>query len=59
MMYTFLTRHTSCPTGIADVMNAAGKDTKGVYSLNGTYLSNTADTLPRGVYIAQGRKIIK
>ena len=59
MMYTFLTRHTSSPTGIADVMNAAGKDTKGVYSLNGTYLSNTADTLPHGVYIAQGRKIIK
>ncbi|MCM1078581.1 MAG: hypothetical protein NC344_03650 [Bacteroidales bacterium] len=62
-MYDFLIRHTSHSTGISaadDGTDSRNYDNgQGIYSLNGTQLSNTLDSLPHGIYIAQGRKIIK
>lgn len=32
---------------------------KGIYSLDGTYLGTDLDALPRGLYIVNGRKVVK
>lgn len=48
-------------TGIANIQ-ADGEVTishKGVYSLSGQYLGESTDSLPKGVYIVNGKKIIK
>ncbi len=47
-------------SGISDVKTASRpSDRLGVYSLDGRYLGNNPNALPRGIYIVNGRKYIK
>lgn len=50
----------SSNTGISNTFTPAAKAVKeGVYSLSGVYLGTSAATLPHGVYIINGRKVVK
>lgn len=47
-------------SGISDVKTASRPSARlGVYSLDGRYLGNNPNALPRGIYIVNGRKYIK
>ena len=46
-------------SGITDVITSApAAKRKGIYSLDGTYLGTNLDTLPRGLYIVNGSKVV-
>ena len=48
------------PTGIADMLPAADKQIKaGVYNLNGVKMGDSLETLPAGIYVINGKKVIK
>lgn len=46
-------------TGIAHPTTDASTLKGGVYTLDGVYLGTHVESLPRGVYIVGGKKIIK
>ncbi len=47
-------------TGIADMLPAQKMSVKsGVYNLNGVKVSDTLESLPAGIYIINGKKIVK
>ena len=47
-------------TGIADMLPAQQMSVKsGVYNLNGVKVSDTLESLPAGIYIINGKKIVK
>lgn len=46
-------------TGIALSTAEASTPKDGVYSLDGVYLGTNVESLPRGVYIVGGKKIVK
>lgn len=47
-------------TGIDDLQqNKEQKDTQRIYTLNGRYVGTSFDTLPNGIYIIKGKKIVK
>lgn len=46
-------------TGIAHPTADAPTSKDGVYTLDGVYLGTNVESLPRGVYIAGGKKMIK
>ena len=47
-------------TGIETVeANTVGKGKRGIYSTGGIYLGNNMDALPKGLYIKDGKKVIK
>lgn len=62
-MYTFLKQHTSASTGIFsapyDRKSGKKRNKNRIHSLNGTGMQNSIDALPHGIYIADGRKIMK
>ncbi len=48
------------PTGIETVeANTAYKGKRGIYSIGGIYLGNDMDALPKGIYIKDGKKVVK
>ena len=48
------------PTGIETIeANTAGKGKRGIYSIGGIYLGNDMDALPKGIYIKDGKKVVK
>ena len=48
------------PTGIADMLPAADKQVKaGVYNLNGVKMGDSLESLPAGIYVVNGKKVIK
>lgn len=50
----------SSTTGISTVSNDnAGARTTGVYTLGGTYVGTSSVNLPKGVYIVNGKKVVK
>lgn len=46
------------PTGITEV-EASAKSPKGIYDIHGMYRGNSLQNLPKGLYIVNGKKIIK
>ena len=46
-------------TGIAHLTADAPTPKDGVYTLDGVYLGTNVESLPRGVYIVGGKKVIK
>lgn len=46
-------------TGIAHPTTDAPTPKDGVYTLDGVYLGTQVESLPRGVYIVGGKKVIK
>lgn len=46
-------------TGIAHPTADASTPKDGVYTLDGVYLDTNVESLPRGVYIVGGKKIVK
>lgn len=46
-------------TGIAHPTADAPTPKDGVYTLDGVYLGTQVESLPRGVYIVGGKKIVK
>ena len=46
-------------TGIAHPTTDATTQKDGVYTLDGVYLGTHVESLPRGVYIVGGKKIVK
>lgn len=46
------------PTGITEV-EASTKSPKGIYDIHGMYRGNSLQNLPKGLYIVNGKKIIK
>lgn len=46
-------------TGIAHPTTDATTQKDGVYTLDGEYLGTHVESLPRGVYIVGGKKIVK
>ncbi|MGF0098940.1 hypothetical protein ACQRD6_11440 [Prevotella sp. SGI.027] len=46
-------------TGIAHPTTDAPTSKNGVYTLDGVYLGTHVESLPRGVYIVGGKKIVK
>lgn len=46
-------------TGIAHPTTDAPTQKDGVYTLEGVYLGTHVESLPRGVYIVGGKKIVK
>lgn len=46
------------PTGITEV-EASAKLPKGIYDIHGMYRGNSLQNLPKGLYIVNGKKIIK
>ncbi len=46
-------------TGIANPTTDAPTHKNGVYTLDGVYLGTHVESLPRGVYIVGGKKVIK
>ncbi len=57
----YIYRHgTWDPTGIETIeTNAASTGKRGIYSIGGIYLGNDMDALPKGIYIKDGKKVIK
>lgn len=49
----------SLPTAIGDINNVGQKASMHVYSLDGCNLGNDLNSLPKGVYIVNGKKVIK
>ena len=47
------------PTGITDMVDDAANASGKIYNLQGVVVGNTTEGLPKGVYIKNGRKIIK
>ena len=51
---------TSVESGIDNVYNPSSRPAKvGVYTLSGVYLGTDASSLPHGVYIINGHKVVK
>ena len=46
------------PTGITDMVDDAANASGKIYNLQGVVVGNTTESLPKGVYIKNGRKII-
>lgn len=46
-------------TGIAHPTADASTPKDGVYTLDGVYLGTHVESLPRGLYIVRGKKIVK
>ena len=46
-------------TGISTIAPANGNANGAIYNLNGTRLTQTLRNLPKGVYIVNGKKVIK
>ncbi|MFQ7113873.1 peptidase [Hallella bergensis] len=46
-------------TGVASLTTDVPTPTSGVYTLDGVYLGTHVESLPRGVYIVGGKKVIK
>ena len=46
-------------TGIAHPTTDASTPKDGIYTLDGVYLGTNVESLPRGVYIVGGKKIVK
>lgn len=49
----------SSTTGISAITPSATAAPTRVYTLDGTYVGASADNLPKGIYIVNGRKIVK
>ena len=48
------------PSAIREVRSeTAAKQSHRVYNLNGTPMGNNLDALPHGIYIVDGRKVVK
>lgn len=47
------------PTGIATPTTDAPQDKRGIYTLNGMRLNSVLKDLPAGIYIVDGRKVVK
>lgn len=45
--------------GIKDVKSKVSTLKQGIYSLDGVYLGNDFDSLPKGIYIKDGKKVLK
>ena len=55
-----LVLQTSETTGIANApVRNTSSSTTGIYTLDGRYMGNNLNALPRGIYIVGGRKIVK
>lgn len=51
---------TWAPTGIQGIKDATVAGSRqGIYSINGVYLGHDYDSLPNGVYIKDGKKVLK
>lgn len=46
-------------TGISSVKTEQRKTSRGIYNLSGQYLGNDLQQLPHGIYIVNGKKLIK
>lgn len=46
-------------TGVAGLTTDIPTPTSGVHTLDGMYLDTHVESLPQGVYIVDGRKVIK
>ena len=44
--------------GIENITNKDSKDSR-IFSISGVYMGNELSTLPNGLYIKEGKKIIK
>jgi len=49
----------SSSTGIAGVKTNTGKASSAIYSLSGMKMGNSLDKLPKGIYVVNGKKIVK
>lgn len=61
-MYEFRTSEitvTGTPTGIQQVEAAASSAVQPIYDLNGRYVGNNLSALPKGVYVVNGKKVVK
>ena len=47
------------PDGIEDILAAPGHKFKGIYTLTGNRLDTPFETLPTGIYIVNGKKVLK
>lgn len=47
------------PVGIASTKNNPASGRKGIYTLDGVRLTTPFDLLPRGIYIVNGKKVVK
>lgn len=46
-------------TAIDDVISVPARDVKGVYDLSGRRVNDDVNSLPKGIYIVNGRKVVK
>lgn len=46
-------------TAIDDVVSVPARDVKGVYDLSGRRVNDDVNSLPKGIYIVNGRKVVK